>query len=397
MKQPHQFNGDVWNVAIEVLYGRRPRVLYVIPNFGSGGAERIVSSLIVGIDRSRYDVAAVSLFGRTTTDVQEAIDRASVPVWYLGKHVGFDPRMYWRLSRVLREYRPDIVHTHKYVLRYLFPFLFGRHDWIVVHTVHNVPEKEVDRIGLLIHRICFSRGVVPVAIASRVAEGLKELYKINEPVVIPNGIDVHAYRSLRGMRNQWRQELGLSSEEIVFVCVASLRPQKNHRLLLRAFARVVAQAPHARLLLAGDGPERPQLESLASELGVSSRVSFLGFRRDTPKVLCASDVFVLASDWEGNPLAVMEAMAAGKPVIATAVGGVPELIEDGRSGILIRAGDEGALVRAMVQLTNSAVREAMGRSAEERASARFSAKGMIDGYELLYERLLAKRRSVARN
>lgn len=369
----------------------KARVLQVVPNFGSGGAERIAAYLIRTLDPDRYQVAVVSLFNRTETDVQGMVDQSPAHVWYLGKRLGFDPRMYVRIRRVLRSYRPHVIHTHKYVLRYIIPFLFYGHAPVVVHTVHSVADKEVDTLGVTINRICFKKGVVPVAIAGEVADSLERLYGITRPIIIRNGIPVELYRRSCYSRDVWRAQEHLSPDDIVFTCVATLRPPKNHALLLRAFAQGLAGDQRAHLVLAGDGILRSKLEAQAASLGILNRVHFLGLRKDVPDILNASDVFVLASDWEGNPLSVMEAMAAGKPVVATAVGGVPELVEHEKAGLLVRQGDEKGLAVAMAQLTNPEVRRKMGQYARIYAESHFGVDKMTRAYEELYERLLRER------
>jgi len=367
------------------------RVLQVLPDFGSGGAERMAVYLVRTLNPDKYRVAVISLFDRTETDVQEMVDQSGARVWYLHKRLGFDPRMYIRIGKVLQSYRPHIIHTHKYVLRYIIPFLFYRGTPAVVHTVHNIADKEVDALGITVNRICFKMGVVPVAIAGEVADSLERVYAIGRPVIIPNGIAVEAYRRPSCSRDTWRAQESLSPDDIVFTCVATLRPQKNHALLLRAFAQGPGKDQAAHLVLVGDGVLRSRLEAHAAALGIRDRVHFLGLRRDVADILSASDVFVLASDWEGNPLSVMEAMAAGKPVVATAVGGVPELVEHEKSGLLVRQGDEEGLAAAMARLMNPEHRRRMGEYAQVYAELHFGVDRMTRAYEELYGRLLHER------
>ncbi|MBT9134928.1 MAG: N-acetyl-alpha-D-glucosaminyl L-malate synthase [Firmicutes bacterium] len=167
---------------------------------------------------------------------------------------------------------------------------------------------------------------------------------------------------------------------------------KNQQLLLGAFARVPDAREKGRLLLVGEGEKRRELELQTQALGLSHRVSFLGVRTDIPEILGACDVFVLSSSWEGNPLSVMEAMAAGKPVIATAVGGVPELVVDGATGLLVPSGDAAALAEEMsVLLHDAARRRELGGAAVKRAEEQFCVKVMAKRYEELYENLPAPR------
>ena len=148
-----------------VLINNRLRVLHILPNFGPGGAERMAVNLMCGLVQDGFDVAAVSLYDRQGTDLELMLEERGIPVWYLGKRRGFDPRMYIRLERVLRRLQPDVIHTHLYVLRYLWPLSAYRHATARIHTVHNIAEKEVDAAGRCLHYVAFRTGVVPVAIA----------------------------------------------------------------------------------------------------------------------------------------------------------------------------------------------------------------------------------------
>lgn len=369
----------------------RMRVLHVLPNFGLGGAERMATHLLLHLDRSCFAVAAISLFDRQGTDLEAMLDRTGIQVWYLGKRKGFDPRMYGRLGRVVREFQPDVVHTHRYVLRYLLPFILARRVRVWVHTVHSVAEKEVDRPGKWIHRVAFRVGVVPVAIAGEVARSLERVYGLRNAPLIPNGIPLGHYASGKDTRKAWRTREGYEDGTVLFVSVARMSPPKDPFSLIQAFSIATSRNNRLRLLLVGDGPLRPELEARVKALGLEDKVRFLGVRADVPEVLAAADAFVLSSRWEGNPLSVMEAMAAGKPVIATAVGGVPELVEDGVSGVLVPPENVDALAEAMLKLAGDAdLRRQLGQAAFKRAKERFDVSVMVQAYAALYERLLGK-------
>ncbi|WP_279165375.1 glycosyltransferase [Thermus scotoductus] len=371
---------------------RKARVLHVLPNFGPGGAERMTTHLLLRLNGERFEVAAVSLFDRQGTELEDMLDRAGVRVWYLGKRLGFDPRMYWRLGVVFREFQPDVVHTHLYVLRYLLPFVLTRRARAWVHTVHNVAEKEVDRMGKGVHRMAFRLGVVPVAIAEGVARSLERVYGLKNPPLIPNGIPVADYALGEEAGKAWRGREGYEEGDVLLVSVARMSPQKDPFSLIQAFSIATSHNGRLRLLLVGDGPLRRELEDRVKALGLEDRVRFLGLRTDVPEILAAADAFILSSRWEGNPLSVMEAMAAGKPVIATAVGGVPELVQDGKSGVLVPPGDVEALAEAILRLAGDVhLRRQLGQEAFKQARERFDVSVMVKGYETLYEVLLEKR------
>jgi glycosyltransferase involved in cell wall biosynthesis len=348
------------------------RVLEVIPTLRRAGAENMVVSLASRLDSGRFETGIVSLFDPFPGGLEPG-----VPVWYLGKRRGLDLRMVGRLARVFREFRPDIVHTHSYVLRYT---LLAARRRAMVHTVHNVAGKEADRLGRAIQRFAFRHGVAPVAVADAVARSFRAAYCREPAATIPNGIDTAAF-SRPEARAGWRSAHGFVADDVLIVSVARLEPQKNPLALVEAFAR----GGVGQLLMAGDGSLIEAARLRAAQLGIASRVHFLGVCSDVPELLCASDIFALASDWEGNPLSVMEALAAGLPVVATSVGGVPELVEDGVTGILALPGNVGALGGALESLARDPQRRREMGAAGREGSKRFDVSAMVAAYAVLFE------------
>jgi glycosyltransferase involved in cell wall biosynthesis len=258
-----------------------------------------------------------------------------------------------------------------------------------IHTVHSLAENEVGLGARFLHRLAFRRGVIPVAIAPGVLESLRNVYGNKSYPMIPNGIPVSVYNNPKIGGNEWRKREGFKTDDVIFACVARLAPPKNQPLLLEAFLHGPASDSKAQLLLVGSGEWKFELEKKIHLYGLQKKVRLLGYRTDIPEVLGAVDVFVLPSEWEGNPLCVMEAMAAGKPIIATRVGGIPDLVEDGLSGLLIPPNNENALTKALDKLLqNKSMRQKMGRYASQLASARFDIETMAKAYEKLYEKSL---------
>jgi glycosyltransferase involved in cell wall biosynthesis len=256
----------------------------------------------------------------------------------------------------------------------------------MVHTVHNVATREVDALGRLIHRIAFRRGVVAVAVGAEVARSFQKSYGFDTQATIPNGIDVELF-SRPGVRQEWRRAHGFTIEDGLIVSVARLEPQKNPLALIEAFVLALGDRPRWHLLLCGDGSLREQARAYGERSGKGDRVHFLGVRTDLPEVLSACDIFALASKWEGNPIAVMEAMAAGLGIVATTAGGIPDLIEHANTGLLARPGDVRQFADALATLANHPDRRIqLGENARLRAAG-FHVTAMIKSYEDLFERL----------
>ena len=368
------------------------RVLQVIPTLGMGGAERFVASLVTHLSRWGHAVGVVVQYDATGSSIEKHLASQGIELQFLGKRPGLDARMVPRMARAIGRFRPDVVHSQSsHVLRYAIPAVFLSARCPIVHTLHNLAEHESDSPGKIVQHLAFRAGVAPVAIGQAVAESMRRVYRLEPCRIIANGIPVAEFAHPQEDREALRAELALPAGAPTFISVGRFMEQKNHTTLLHAFASARIRAAGAHLLLVGDGELRGALEKTAGELGLAGRLHFLGVRTDVPRLLQAADVFVLSSRWEGNPLSVMEAMAAARPVVATAVGCVPELVSDG-TGRLVAPGDVAALESAMLQLAcDLPLARAMGTAAARRALERFDSSRMARAYEQLYRDLVSPR------
>lgn len=368
----------------------RIRVLEILATLKRAGAERMAVSLACRLDAKRFETGVVSLFDPFDGGLEPELQAEGIAVWHLGKHKGLDLRMIPRLRRVIRKFEPAVIHTHSYVLRYSLPASLGMRVAAMVHTVHNVASKETDLAGRLLHRVVLGRRVVAVAVGEQVRQSYRELYGAEPGATIRNGIDTASFRRA-GARERWRTEHGFKDSDLLVVSVGRLDPQKNPLGMIDAFAIAFGADKRGQLLLVGDGSLRDACQQRAKEHGVAGRVHLLGVQTETADILAAADVFALASDWEGTPLAVMEAMAAGLPVAATAVGGVPELVADEETGLLSAPGDTRALSSSLARLASEPdLRQAMGSAAAVRAQT-FGVDSMVSQYAALFERLTGER------
>jgi len=372
----------------------RCSVFQIISSLVPAGAERLVVHLVEYIDRERFAPVCISLTDPVGSHLEVRVQQLGVPLYFLGKGDKMSFEVLRKLDALFRQYHPAVVHTHLLALNYAYPLMIRYRTPARVYTVHSLAEKDVGlRTAPIVRALAFRYRVgrvVPVAIAEEVRNSIQKLYGYPNPPLIPNGIPTDEYAPDPNKRAQWRQAHGIETHATIVTHVGRFAPPKNHALLIEAFARVRTSAPLYLLLVGGGELENTVREQVAA-LGLESRVRFLGIRADVADILRASDAFVLSSRWEGNPMSVMEAMAAGLPVVSTAVGGVPELVRDGETGLLVPSEDTGALAQAIQALVdNPARRQAMGVAARQHAVASFDIRHTVRGYEQLYEALLNK-------
>jgi glycosyltransferase involved in cell wall biosynthesis len=303
-----------------------------------------------------------------------------------------------QLTRIARRFRPDIVHTHMAkagLLGRLAARAGGSHPRIV-HTYHgHVLEGYFGPAASGAYRVAEARlarisdrliGVSEATVDDLVRLGVAPRDRFR---VIPLGLDLSAYwDELPAERARLRAELGVGEEETLVVYVGRLVPIKRLDLLLRATSEAIGSGAKLRLALVGDGEIRPALEGLAAELGLAKRARFMGYRRDLASIFAAADVAALSSANEGTPVSLIEAAAAGVPGVATAVGGVSEVVSEG-TGLTVAPGDTRGLAKALARLTaDPALRASMGSRARERALGRYSVERLIDEIDSLYAELL---------
>jgi len=368
------------------------RVLQVVPDLRCGGAERVALDLALHLDRDRFEVSLLALYPATGSAFEAEARDGGVPVHHLGKRPGLDLRLQRSVRRALAELRPDVVHGHNVLLHNLLPACIAAGVPARVHTVHNLAEREIPPSMRPLHRAAFRwGGVVPVSISAHVQASVARLYAGVTSPVVPNGLDVGRFARAATGRERWRRENGVAADAMVFAHVGRFMAQKRHGDLVAAFARVAQVEPRALLLLAGEGELHETVRAQAQSLGIDGAVRFLGLRADVPELLGAADAFVLSSAWEGLPIAVLEAMAAGLPVVATAVGGVPELVRSGETGWLVPPGAPDALAEAMIAVSHDPhAAQAAGANGARLVRERHSVEGMVAGYEALYLGLVGR-------
>lgn len=368
---------------------RQVRIAHVIPTLRLGGLEHIVALLT---SRLPNYIENVVITPGADGPMRERFPDG-VRVIAMAEDHKPDRWNALRMARLFRSLRPDVVHSRNWscVDAIVGARLAGVP--IVVHGEHGrgADDPEGRNISRRVGRWLLAPMVTQFVTVSRdLARWLAEDVRLSPAKILAicNGVDTGRFAP--GGRSAARAALGIASDSIVMGTVARLDPVKDQVGLLRAFAQV--GDPRTVLVIAGDGPCRAELEAAVSALGLDGRVRLLGERKDVPRILTALDVFVLPSLGEGISNTILEAMATGLPVIATRVGGNPELISEGVTGILVEPRSPAALAVAMRQyLGDPRLASQHGRAARERAQSMFSLEVMVDAYEELYSRLLRRR------
>jgi len=358
------------------------RVLHVLPQLQLGGMEQGVVKLLNGLP-PYHVVSSVCSFESRVDCVRGLID-PRVPVEMLGRRPGNDPTLVWRLTRLVRQWRPDVVHSHSWgTLCEGFVAARAARVPYFVHGPHGT--MDLRSRNLLVQRWVWRHADGVMAVSSRLADRMARLTGFPREcvTVIRNGADMTRFGRIG--RSEARRRLGIADSAFVAGTIGRLVPVKDHETLLGALARLkqIGRVPFT--LVAGDGPLHASLLERVRALDLDSSVRFLGNRTDVECVLAALDVFVLTSESEGFPNTILEAMASGLPVVATHVGGVDELVDDGRTGLLAPSKDCAAVADAIARLGDDVtLRRRMGETGRIKASAEFGLQRMLDDYERFY-------------
>ncbi len=361
------------------------RVVELIATGTNGGAQEHVYSLLSRLDRSRYIPSVVSLSPGSAVRRLAAL---GIPALILDEPD--DAIAVGALAAHLAEVRADVVHNHMYRAELVGTRAaialgeIGHRRPYVVSTVHSSRVRSPEDREQL--RLLTPRMDRLLAVSHAIVRKIDEEGRHGAPVsLVYNGVDLHRYDHQEPCCTL-REEYGMGAGSQIVGCVARLEAEKGHRTLLEAWPLVLRRVPDAYLIVVGEGSLSGDLEALAAELGISHRVVFTGRRDDIPAVTAALDVAVLPSYREAQGLVVLEAMALARPIVASNVGGVPEMIEDGVSGLLVPAHDAVALADAISRLLlDHPLADMLARNGHDVVHDRFSVEFMVRTVEDIYD------------
>jgi len=372
---------------------RKYKIAFVIDGLSMGGAERLMVPILKHLSRTEFDAYVCALQSKDGNPMAEEIRALGIPVHCLDiKHLR-DWNALPRLIKYLKENDVDLVHT-----QLEFANILGNISARFLHlpsvcTIHVMPSLDVKTKSKLHQRLewfvlkYFCDRVISVSEEAREYHLQISDAPSSRVSTIYNGIDLSSFLSLNRQleRTNVRAELGIPSDASLLTTVAVLRPPKGIQYMIRALPAILASNPNTYYLVVGDGSHRDALIEEVKNFGVGDRVVFAGMRRDVPRLLSASDVFVLPTLTEALPTVLAEAMAAKLPIIASRVGGVPEMMTDGQNGCLVEPEDVEGLARACMDLlANPEKRAAMGAEGWKIVNQKFNIEKQVDQLEALY-------------
>jgi glycosyltransferase involved in cell wall biosynthesis len=373
------------------------RIIEMIDKPSLGGGQTAVLLLARYLDPGLFEVTVLSGGGGPLVDEAGRAGVGHIAVAWGGRR---PLRTAAEVARILESEKADVLHTHGGYAGFYGRWAARRSRTpVVVHTLHGIHylhyrNPALRRLSIWQERF-FSRMTDALVLVCQSDLGLARRNRLaseQKLIVIQNGLPEAAPAPADSSVASLKSELGWEPGRPIVGTVARLHRQKGIDDLIRAAPRIFEAAPEARIVIVGDGPLRRKLQRRAARLGLEDRIAFLGGRPDAPRLISLFDIFVLPSLWEGLPFVLVEAAALGKPIVASAVDGVPEILEDGKTGVLIRPGDPAALAEAVVRLLADGKSAAsLGQAARALIPPRFPLRRTIDQHQNLYLRLYGQK------
>lgn len=347
-----------------------------MPDFELAGAQTMLENLVNELDKNENIDVLVCSFFSMKSQITERIEKNNIPIYYLGKHKGLDPIMLFKLARLLKKIKPDVIHTHRYSLKYIMPALkISKLKGVkIIHTLHSIATMEVPkRLQKKQNRWFMEKKVIPVAISNGVKDSMKQIYEIHqsEIPIIYNGIPLEKCLEKRDyhLKNK-------------ILHIGRFSDVKNHKELISLFEKLVEKNKLVNLELIGTGILESEIKKQVKNLGLESKVHFLGTKASCYNNIHECDIFILPSKYEGMPMTLIEAMGSGVPVVTRPIGGIPDMITNGIDGYLCEeVKDMKDIVLNLLE--NESERERIGKNARERSKC-FSSKIMMEEYLKLY-------------
>lgn len=373
---------------------KKRSILHLISSSSFLGAERVITELCRYGDSNFFSIHVIVLSSDKNLEgiFRNAIGHLGVPVSLLPCDKPFDIATISKIGKYVGANNIVLIHSHGYKADFYSYFIsmFKNKNLLLFSTVHTWKLNTFsERMYKIIDKLILRKFGHVVTVSLELCEELDRSGFNNEMVdYIPNGVDVDSFVNVSNHKNP-RSDFGVRSTDFVVGCVASLTSEKAQEYLIEAASLLLPEFPELRVVLIGDGGRRSYLENYAGALHVSDFIIFTGYRNDVRELYAGLDVFALVSKYEGLPMALLEAMAAGVPVVASAVGAIPDVVGDNEFGLLVRSGSAADIVDSVRSLiTDNSLRNKLSLKGRSRVEEKFSSKKMCRAYECLYKKLI---------
>jgi glycosyltransferase involved in cell wall biosynthesis len=291
---------------------KKLKVLQIIPSFGVGGAEKLVLDYLTYFDKDKVEIKAISMYGNKDTIHDRIIKEKGLDVIYLNKKPGLDLSMVPQIRKVVKEFKPNIIHTHMNSMKYVSLSVMNNREIKLFHTIHNEPEKDATGVDKILNTLAFKYlGCTPIALSDELIDKVNSFYDVNHTIALKNGIYLDNFKNIKASQEDIRNKLNLPEDSFVIGHVGRFSKQKNHDYIVDIFKKFSELNEDSYLILVGDGELKSKINQKVEELGLAKKVRFLGIRQDIPELIKCMDVFLFPSFYEGFPITLIEAQATG--------------------------------------------------------------------------------------
>lgn len=354
------------------------KIVQVMPEFGLAGAEIMCENLTYELIKLGHKVIVISMYDYHSA-ITQRLENAGVDVRYLGKKPGLDFSMILKMKKIFKEEKVDVIHTHRYCAQYAVPAAILAGVKRRVHTIHSIASKENGKFARILNKFFFKHcGLIPVALSEKIRETVVEEYKIDSPKVpvVYNGVPLDKCL-IKGSYD-------IDSNRIVLLHVGRFASVKNHIELINAICELKKKMNGVVLQLIGDGELKNDIRKHIAACNAENYIELLGLKDNVFPYFQQADVFVLPSIYEGIPMTLIEAMGSGVPIIASRVGGIPDMITDSQEGLLCEPNAQSIADKTEKMIADKELRITCAQKARNKAHY-FSAKTMGEEYERLYK------------
>lgn len=361
-------------------------MLHLIDDLNLGGAERVMATLVDSLPKDKYRTIVCAL---EDGPVSRELRQKGIEVIILPKSRPYDIIFLLKLLHLISKEKVKLIHSHLLITD-IYGWLAAKLSRIpIVITIHGKSLLNWKH-GNRVFRFVAKRSNKIITVSNSIKDEIvkKLTLPLDNFITIYNGIDLSRFRDMT-QDLTLKRHINIEPTSLMVGSIGGLRPVKDYGTLLESMPIVIQEFPEAKFVIVGDGPLKESLELKVKSSKLEKNVTFLGWRRDIPQILSDFDIFVLSSLTEGISISILEAMAMGKPVVATDVGGNPEVVEDDKTGFLAPQGDFQGLANAIIKLLkDKELREAMGRSGRRRVEEKFSLQTFVDKHIQVYDRLV---------